>query len=174
MSILINVKKLISFDSSYETIKDTYQLEKSFKLGEESISISKPVSVELTLVRIRSGIHLEGKINTELRMICSRCLKEFDYPLELRVNEIFAISKKEKYFEDYEEVFTVNPDETIDIEPAIIENLLVNVPMKPLCRKDCKGICYMCGTNLNQKECSCSKEKIDPRLEPLKKLRDSM
>jgi uncharacterized protein len=61
-------------------------------------------------------------------------------------------------------------DDTIDLGDVMREQFYLAVPMKPLCREDCKGLCAVCGINKNRETCACQVEWTDPRLEPLKRL----
>ncbi|MBI5187527.1 MAG: DUF177 domain-containing protein, partial [Nitrospirae bacterium] len=60
--------------------------------------------------------------------------------------------------------------EELELLDLIKEQVMLNLPMKPLCSDSCKGICPQCGTDLNEGNCGCSREDIDPRLEVLKRL----
>ena len=65
-------------------------------------------------------------------------------------------------------------DEEIDIDQLITEQILLAVPMKPLCNSKCPGICPVCGKNLNEGKCNCKTDKVDPRLLPLERLKKKM
>ena len=67
--------------------------------------------------------------------------------------------------------FAGNPD-LIDLDELVMSDLLLTLPMKHLCREDCKGLCAQCGKNLNEGDCGCIKKPVDPRLEALRKLLD--
>ncbi len=64
-------------------------------------------------------------------------------------------------------VVEVPEDGEVDLRPLLLEQILLNVPMKPLCRAGCKGLCPQCGANLNAGECSCETQEIDPRWQAL-------
>ncbi|MCI0532052.1 MAG: DUF177 domain-containing protein, partial [candidate division Zixibacteria bacterium] len=57
-----------------------------------------------------------------------------------------------------------------DLNPRVREAMILILPIKPLCKEDCKGLCQLCGTNLNEKTCKCVKETADPRWSRLKEL----
>ena len=63
-------------------------------------------------------------------------------------------------------------DEQIDLGQLVVEQFLLAIPMKPLCRESCRGLCPECGTNLNMSTCSCVRAWSDPRLDGLKSLLD--
>jgi uncharacterized protein len=62
----------------------------------------------------------------------------------------------------------------IDIKSDVREFALLSIPMKKLCKEDCKGLCYKCGKDLNKEQCTCSAEEIDPRWKPLMNLKDKL
>ena len=64
------------------------------------------------------------------------------------------------------------PDFTLELDDVVISDIFLSLPSKNLCRDDCKGLCQICGQNLNNGECSCDKRQTDPRLEILKQLID--
>ena len=66
--------------------------------------------------------------------------------------------------------YLVVEDGLLDIEELVVSDILLALPSKFLCKTDCKGLCPVCGTNLNDSECSCEKKQFDPRLEALKEL----
>ena len=73
--------------------------------------------------------------------------------------------------EDNDELILVESQE-IDLDELVMSDLLLTLPMKHLCREDCKGLCAQCGKNLNEGDCGCKKKPVDPRLEALRKLLD--
>ncbi len=173
MSININVSDLLSFEKEKIILKDEYELEPLSYAGEE-ISFLSPLKVDIFLERIRSGILLSGKISTNVELSCSRCLKKFPFRVETKIREIFTFKEKMELFKDEETVKEILPEKIVDIEPSIKEMLILSLPTKPLCDPECKGLCPVCGENLNEHQCDCETEFIDERLKILKKLKDSM
>ena len=86
------------------------------------------------------------------------------------------ISDEEKDYELSENELNLDyySNEEIDISELITEQVLLAVPMKPLCSPECVGICMACGTDLNEGICKCKTDKIDPRLSPLERLKEKM
>lgn len=142
----------------------------------EKIIFAQPVRIEVLLTNCDSEVLVKGTLTTTLVLNCSRCLEPFLYPmkvdftLELRnVDRLNRPSDLEAEAEEADEVkYFCEDDTSIDITKDVEELILVNLPMKPLCKGDCLGICPVCGTNRNQRECTCEKEEIDPRLAILK------
>ena len=97
---------------------------------------------------------VKGKIFCRKKFVCDRCLTE-------------AVENQEHDFEE-----ELNPeeivDDEIDLTEIIRDNLLAGQPLKNLCKPDCRGLCPVCGKNLNNGRCECDKDFVDPRLAPLK------
>lgn len=172
MPIKINVKDLISFSEIKRSVDEYYEID-SFEYAKEKIRLSSPVHLIFQLLRARNGILLKGKLCTEFILECSLCLKEYKQEICTDLDEFFVTLDQLSETEE-DEVFIIQDDETIDIEPMIFQNLVLSVPMKPLCSDDCKGICPKCGADLNEASCECAKEDFDERFNVLKKLKDSV
>lgn len=110
-------------------------------------------------------IILNAKLKGNLELICSRCLDTFIYPIDIDIEERFTSNET---LED-EEVILVNSD-NVDITEIVEKAIISTLPIKRLCREDCKGLCQSCGANLNKEECSCNNEDVDLRLADLKAL----
>ena len=147
----------------------------------ESNSFLRPagaVKAELALNRIDKELNIRGNISVTVTLQCSRCLAEFNKAIDLDVDLTYLpveeMSREEihEIARDESEIGYYRDDE-IDISDVIKEQLLLNLPMKPLCIDECKGLCPVCGTDLNLQQCNCKTEDIDPRLSILKKLLSS-
>ncbi len=103
-----------------------------------TISFSAAKAIQEILVR--------GAVSGELTMECSRCLSVFPYPVSLSICQSYPLS-----------------EETIDVEDEVRQLLILNLPVKPLCRDLCKGICPACGRNKNIDHCACPPEPADFR-----------
>jgi len=130
---------------------------------------------------------LVGHFRAPLELACSRCLEPFgfsvDAPFDLRylpqhMNAGAAGGEGDDDESEAEEVggddltTAFYRDDQIDLAQMIREQLYLALPMKPLHREDCKGLCPNCGTNLNEASCACRAAWEDPRLAPLKALKD--
>ena len=108
-------------------------------------------------------------------MTCSRCLSVFDHPLALHIEEeyfpiIDVVTGLPLPLLDEPGAFTIDEDHTIDLAELVRQYTLLAVPMKPLCRQDCAGLCPTCGHNLNGGPCSCSLQRQGQHWSELKKL----
>ncbi len=133
------------------------------------------LSGQVLLTRLDRSILVSGKIWARLVQICSRCLREFEtttpFKLEeeyfptIDINTGLPVEKLEE-----ESAFTINANHVIDLTEALRQNLLVTLPMAPLCRSDCPGLCPKCGANLNEGDCGCNRAPEDSRWAKLKQL----
>ena len=118
---------------------------------------------QLLFTRTTRGALAKGQFITELETDCARCLEPFPLTLNVLLEEMFSFSPASDpvYFID---------EGWLDLRQPLREQIMLAMPMHPLCRPGCKGLCPNCGQNLNEGPCQCSAEEIDPRLAVLKKL----
>ncbi len=122
-------------------------------------------TVEFT--RINRGIFGEGPLRSQVQLECARCLETFSQPLDLHLETQFGLPPIKPQGET---TFPIGVNGILDLTEALREQILLDLPMRPLCRPDCRGLCIECGKNLNEGLCDCTKETIDPRLVGLKDL----
>jgi len=121
---------------------------------------SHPVKGKAQLIRTNRGILAKGTIKTEVKLTCSRCLNEFSCPLTLKIEEeyfptIDVITGAPVVSPDEPGSFTIDERHILDLTEAVRQYALMAIPMKPLCRRDCAGLCPTCGYDLNQGSCGC-------------------
>lgn len=121
---------------------------------------------QFTAARTTEGIYLQGELNTAITQECIRCLEEAVLPITITLDELFFYPP-----------WSAPPGESVvgesgfvDLAPLIRELILLETPTKPLCRADCQGLCQQCGANLNEGDCGCVEETLDPRLAVLQQL----
>ena len=109
---------------------------------------------------------LEGRLKLVLEIPCDRCLRPVKEPLEIDFSqELYSPEILEPEEED-EQSFVHGYE--LDVEAFVKNEILINMPVKVLCRPDCKGICKKCGHNLNDGECGCDTFVPDPRMAAIK------
>lgn len=142
-------------------------------LGREPLLEISPVKLEGTIGRIEGGFRLEARCAFESRLECSRCLAS--YPSA--VDETFSLllyprgtDGKTARGEEAETVEFEGND--LAVAPLAEERVQLSIPMKPLCREDCLGLCPRCGTDRNAGACGCRDEAVDPRWGVLETLRN--
>lgn len=121
------------------------------------------------VTRTPQGLLVQVKMKADTHTECVRCLNEFFHDLQVDFSELFAFSKRSIT----ESNLILPEDGKIDLEPLLREYMLLALPIKPLCQPDCKGLCPVCGENLNQVACGHTPEADDPRFANLKSLLDS-
>jgi uncharacterized protein len=142
--------------------------------GEKRLCLGTPLTGELDLERAGREILVRGRVRTTIKTECARCLEEFDLPSSEEILVVFMPHQPGSGKEDVEpedlhqEYFD---GETIDVGPIIEEQLVLSLPIKPLCLEECRGLCPVCGQNLNQDTCQCQPQTGHPGLAALQGIR---
>ena len=150
-SILKEIGGRIAIDGSV-TMPDTEFL------GE--YHFSEPLSVKGSVSNNGKSLILKAVADGEMTTSCARCMKEITVPVRFRLDENLARDDGEVSEDEDVILFT---DTVFEIDDIVLDNFLMNTTGKYLCREDCKGLCPTCGADLNEGDCGCSKENIDPR-----------
>ena len=124
------------------------------------IAVSGKVENEAGIVTLRYTAVMN------MHVVCDRCLTELDKSEKMSFSHVLVTELSNEDDDSY----LVVEDGLLDIEELVVSDILLALPSKFLCKTDCKGLCPVCGTNLNDSECSCEKKQFDPRLEALKEL----
>jgi len=127
----------------------------------------------VVLSKFDNQIILDAETGIKANLICDRCANEFHSVIKsyFRNVYLFRVSIKDDEGEKEDVVF-IHPDtDKIDLDKDIRDYAVLAIPMKNLCSEDCKGLCPKCGKNLNEGLCNCNEEIIDPRWEPIQKLK---
>ena len=127
----------------------------------------------LCLTRVDRGVWVSGALEAKTVCACSRCLRDFRLSAQFHLDDIYfpvtdiATGAPLPLPEDADPGFTIDQHHVLDITEAVRQSTILALPMKPLCRADCAGICPECGVNRNEAPCSCQSGGIDPRWTPL-------
>ena len=134
-----------------------------------------PFVMDIQISKIKKGYMLEGKVTGKILVRCDRCLEEVEYFINPNFRLFLKQSpppldierelSKDELLEDYIET------EEFDTDPILREQIYLSLPMKFLCKQECKGMCPRCGTNLNKENCSCEPEVSHPAFLKLKELK---
>ena len=149
--------------------------------GEEEQAVrlaSAPVG-HLFLQRTSQGIEVRGSIRATVALPCARCLKECIVPIVSEFKEYFILPRYAPQEEDTELLhddldISFLPEEGIELRDVAEEQIWLNIPMKPLCHDSCKGLCSICGADLNSRECGCDRRYSDPRFAALKSFKPNL
>jgi uncharacterized protein len=168
----------IEFEKDLEDWGQTLKLEEdpeTLELRAEGASFEKPVKVNLSISKSSTQLICRGKAEASAKLECSRCLSVYDQPVISDLDFVVDFTEGQQEFNSEEDnYFVVDPSSGfLQIDAMVREAILLALPLKPLCSRDCKGLCPICGTDLNKSECSCVKRETDPRWEKLKGLLDS-
>jgi len=139
-----------------------------------------PLAIALRVYRVGEMIEVEGAIQTRVRLACGRCLVEYDEPLASRFTLTFARELPDVSDDSEEGEIELSAEEMglipfsgdeIDLGDALAEQVLMALPMRPLCRTECRGLCPHCGANLNEVDCGCVSPVFNPKFAALKDLK---
>jgi uncharacterized protein len=138
----------------------------------------EPIHCDLALRREGDLIRLEGRVATRVALICSCCLTEFaadiDSPFTIIYSRQSGQLKDEEVELGEEDLISVDySGDEIDLAPELAEQVALEIPLKPLCREGCLGLCSVCGADLNAGECGCDRREVNLKFGALKDLKIS-
>jgi DUF177 domain-containing protein len=133
------------------------------------------VSGGLHVHRSGRGLLISGTFSGEVQLVCGRCIEQFRFETQDRFQVYCEIptpaqAAEEHGLADDELDVTYLEDGRINTEHLLRENILLSLPVQPLCHEDCRGLCPRCGANLNLGACGCTETQADPRLAILRRL----
>ncbi len=163
-----------------QLLKEAIGSHRNFDIEEDICDADHPVEYvrgSVKMVRTHQGIWVQARLDVRIPQDCSRCLEGF--------SRTFGIELDEEYFpeidvktgarillpDDWEALF-ISPDHNLDLAEATRQATLAALPLKPLCRPDCVGICDRCGRDRNLEPCDCYNREVDPRWASLLSLMD--
>ena len=137
---------------------------------DENLKVKAPLVGKAKFIRTTDGILVTGRAETELKLVCDRCLapfltlirfpfqEEFHPTVDINTGASLSIDPAE------ERENLIDAYHIIDLSEVLRQNILLALPAHPLCRPDCRGLCPHCGQNLNEGPCDCPQSIGDPRL----------
>ena len=161
-----------------QLLKEPVGSHRSFSLGEPLVDpdpLAQRVAGSGRMVRTHQGIWVQANITVTVAQDCSRCLTDFNRPLGVELDEEYLPQRDVKTGrrlaspEDWSGLY-IGDDHVLGLSEAIRQSAISTLPLKPLCRPDCHGICDRCGMDRNQSECDCRALAIDPRWAVLRSL----
>jgi uncharacterized protein len=165
--MLINLSKFLASNDISLKIDESYIIDdKDFV---EETHLNGPVVFSGQFFKVEDSILLTGTLKYTCDEQCARCLKEYRNTVEANVEALVVKDLSEDDI-DSEQLKIVEEDGCVNLDEAIKQTIYLSMPMKSICKEDCKGICPNCGVNLNIEECKCKKDLTDPRFEKLKDL----
>ena len=151
--------------------------DKELQLRNHLISLDRLAHSELKVTLLADQVRVTGELKAQLRLACCRCLKSFQRPLQKSFDleywpDPLVEAEGEEFALTYPElVIGFYRNEELDLRNVISEQIVLEIPMKPVCQETCKGLCDQCGADLNEDLCDCVHETVDPRLTVLSDLK---
>jgi uncharacterized protein len=135
-----------------------------------------PVQIELSVSREFDHIRVRGRVATTVRLGCCRCLAEFETAIDSPFTIFYTRSNGEPMDEEVElteeDLVSIGySGEEIDFAAIIAEQIIMGVPLKPLCKEECLGLCSSCGADLNLAPCACERRGANLKFSALQNLR---
>jgi DUF177 domain-containing protein len=139
-------------------------------------SLEKPIVGNVHLERHDDSILVRGRLQGELHLICSRCLDPFNEPLDCTFDLLIRTGRAPAPSPDMElDAAELDEDyfqgDELDLNVLLREQILLALPLKPLCQEDCRGLCRLCGANLKRESCSCVAPGFNASFAALQKLK---
>ena len=170
--LALNLSKI---RTAHERFEQEYPLE-TVELRSEDFEVVRPVRLAFDIYKDKQQFRLAGSVQTTLRLPCSRCLEPFEWPVDASFDLRYQphslnSGEGEREIEEDDLTTAFYEHDEIDLGQLMVEQFYLSLPMKPLCADDCKGLCPVCGINLNRGTCACQPAWEDPRLAVLKALK---
>ncbi len=134
-----------------------------------SMPFTTPVKVKGSVFNRAGIVGIDAVASMIMDVCCDRCARQVDYPFEAEIRHTLVSSLND---EDNDELLLVEDIKNFNVDELVTDDIFLSLPSKFLCKEDCKGLCPVCGADLNDGQCSCKKE-IDPRLAALAQLLDN-
>jgi len=145
--------------------------------AEQDFRVVEPVSLAFDIFKDKQQFRLVGHVKATLELPCSRCLESFTMPVEQTFDLRYQphahnTGEGEREIEEDDLTTAFYVGDEIDLGQLMREQFYLALPMKPLCVDACKGLCPVCGRNLNRETCDCKSDWEDPRMAALRQLRN--
>lgn len=134
-----------------------------------SVGGDEPVVVDLVADSVSEGIAVTGTVSATAHLSCSRCLISYDQEVAQPVDETYYFGGGGEERDGYDVV-----DHHIDLEPMLRDVIMLALPTRPLHDESCRGLCAMCGADLNRDDCGHDRTPVDLRWAPLEALRSAL
>lgn len=161
--MLLDLSELLSGKTTVKTFDTAIEMnELESSLG--NYLITKKDFPKLTVASTGSKKYLvTGSGCVTLAIPCGRCLEDVEYEIAIEIERDLDFNLPEGSDERIEEMNYINGYH-LDVDQLVYSEILLNLPFRVLCKEECKGLCFVCGHNLNKGECGCNREQLDPRM----------
>lgn len=137
--------------------------------GSEEMKLVSDIDVDIELTKVLREVSVLGNLSFTIEAPCALCLEHVR--LDISPDIRLILSPSDKIDDDEDLDHETYRGEDVDLGDYLRELIAVSLPVKVLCREDCKGLCPECGVNLNRETCECGKKWKDPRLAGLEKFK---
>lgn len=158
----INLSEILSNPSVIKNYTVDPELAK-IKLRRSSYEVSHNEPFVLTLSKAENTLSVSGETVIRLLIPCDRCLEDVENTFHIVIHRSVNLNTTSDGIDDVDERSFID-GYMLDVDKLITDEIVVALPTKVLCKEDCKGLCSICGTNLNVHTCDCSRESLDPRM----------
>jgi uncharacterized protein len=128
----------------------------------------------VALNKLHDQLIISVSSDFKVKYQCDRCGCDFKSTLKSDYKMVYLMNEKPEETDSINVSYLSRDADKIDLKNDVREFALLSVPMKTLCKDDCKGLCSKCGTDLNKEQCKCTNEEIDPRWKPLMELKNKL
>jgi uncharacterized protein len=164
--LLIDVSGLIAKPGTTRELKASGPI-LGLASGLGRVDDADPVHVDLVLTGEHEGISATGKVWGRFHLSCSRCLVEYAEDFASELDEMFYYDPAAA---DSRDGYEVGEDQTVTLEPMLRDAIVLSIPIKPVHADDCRGLCTVCGADLNTSDCRHEQVPVDLRWAALKDL----
>lgn len=161
---------IISLDDRLANAGDTWQFvghldEPGYELGDHDFALPAGADYDLAITNTGEGVLATGMLRARVVGTCDRCLEEAAFDIDAEVDGYYLFEEPEELSDDEDEADfeLVSPDRTIDLSGALLSALVMETPFVVLCREDCRGLCPVCGANLNEEDCGHAEKIAEER-----------
>jgi len=168
--MLVNLTDVFTNEGQVQELDVPYEADTfTSQLGTFLIREKSPVALRLSNIG-QSKALVQGKARFVFALACDRCLRDVDYTFDLSFDSVVVSPDYAGDGEEYEDSVALMEGYHLNVDELINDELLLDWPVKILCREDCKGICMVCGRNRNDGDCGCDDFVPDPRMAAIKDL----
>lgn len=151
--MIINLRNIFEIENEKRDLHYSIPIDELVEI--QGYEFKSPIKVDGVIKNLSGIVTLQFSVEFTLKILCDRCIKEFfrDYFYEF---EHIIVKMLNTDGDEYD--YIVADGGSINLNEIAISDLLLQLPMKMLCNEQCRGLCYVCGCDLNEYVCSCSKE----------------
>lgn len=162
--MLINLSEIMSIEDKVKHIDVPFEKE-VIELDGMEYKISKKSMIDLEIAHVGDRkVSIQANAEISLLIPCSRCLEDVEVNFDIHFDkEVDFRQTEDDRVDDINEMSYIT-DFDLDVDLLIYGEILLDFPLKVLCKEDCKGICNSCGKNLNEGSCDCDSQPKDPRM----------